>query len=135
MKKLKGIDGKLDDLWSEAVKKRDKYKCRYCHRPGGIQSHHIYSRSKRSTRWSISNGITLCASHHTLNSGFSAHKTPFLFRDWFVERMGEKFVSALMIKANHHSKLTKFEKEFMVKEFEEYLGETHAELLKRKRRN
>ena len=125
MQKLKGVDGKLDDLWSEAVKKRDNYMCRYCHKPKP-QSHHIYSRSKRSVRWSMANGISLCAYHHTLSSDFSAHKNPFAFRDWFVNKVGDKFVQALMIKANHHSKLNKFEKEYMVKEFEEYIGMTHA---------
>ena len=47
MKKLKGIDGKLDNAWSELVKLRSGMKCEYCGKTTHWNSHHIYSRSKR----------------------------------------------------------------------------------------
>ena len=120
MKKLKGVDGKLDDAWSLLVKLKAGNQCEYCGKEAyinkngrkvGLQSHHIYSRSKRSTRWSLINGCCLCPSHHTLNSKFSAHKTPTEFTMWILDKRGEKWFDDLTLKANTIEKLFKFEKE------------------------
>ena len=96
----KGIDKKLDDAWSKAVKERDGWKCCYCGTDKNLNSHHIYSRSKKSTRWELDNGITLCVSHHTFNSGFSAHKTPLEFIEWLTDLKGQDFIDGLRLKAN-----------------------------------
>ena len=71
MKKKKGIDGKLDIAWSLLVKLRAGMKCEYCGKTSYLNSHHIYSRSKASTRWLPENGISLCVGHHTFSSKFS----------------------------------------------------------------
>ena len=86
-------------------------KCQYCGKTTTLNSHHIYSRSKRSTRWSTDNGITLCVSHHTFNSGVSAHKTPLEFIDWLKNEWGEQRIIKLKIEANTTRKWFKHEKE------------------------
>ncbi len=111
MKKLKGIDGKLDEAWSLLVKLAAGMKCEYCGKTTTLNSHHIYSRSKRSTRWALINGICLCVSHHTFNSGFSAHKTPLEFIEWLKDYKGEEFMEKLTRQAHTIEKLHKHEKE------------------------
>lgn len=110
----KGIDKKLDDAWSLLVKLRAKMKCEYCHTSRNLNSHHIYSRRKKSTRWSTMNGICLCVSHHVFGIRFSAHKTPLEFIDWLYRYKGTEFIDLLRIKANAVSKLHRFEKELLL---------------------
>lgn len=116
MKKLKGVDGKLDDAWAKLVKLKAGMKCEYCGKQTHLNSHHIYSRSKKSTRWSVINGICLCVGHHVFSSSFSAHKTPLEFTDWLERYKGKEFIDLLRVKANAISKLHKFEKEILLKE-------------------
>jgi hypothetical protein len=116
LKTRKGIDGKLDTAWSLLVKLRAGMKCEYCGKKTHLNSHHIYSRSKKSTRWDLKNGISLCVGHHTFSSKFSAHKTPLEFTEWLLDHKGKDFVDRLRLKANSISKLHKFEKELLLKE-------------------
>lgn len=113
-KKLKGIDGRLDDAWSKLVKLRAGNQCEYCGKRRYVQSHHIFSRSNRSVRWDVKNGVALCAGHHTLSSKFSAHKTPTEFHIWLEEKKGRDFIDLLRIKANSVSKLHEFEKKALL---------------------
>lgn len=90
---------KADDLWAIAVKVNYGYRCAKCNKGNDevqLHSHHLFTRSRKSTRLDIDNWICLCASHHTLSSEFSAHKTGnefFLWleeikwREWINERM------------------------------------------------
>ena len=119
----KGIDKKLDDAWSEAVKVRDNYTCQYCGKQTTLNSHHIFSRSNKSTRWDIGNGITLCVSHHTFNSKFSAHKTPTEFTYWLEERMGRYWVENLSFRAKQTAKYYKADKEQMLEDLKNYIDE------------
>jgi hypothetical protein len=116
LKKLKGIDGKLDDAWSLLVKLEAGFKCEYCGTDKNLNSHHIYSRSNRSVRWDESNGVCLCVAHHTFSSGFSAHKTPLEFVYWLEEEYGKVYMDELRLKANSTKKWMKFEKEELLKE-------------------
>jgi hypothetical protein len=100
MKKLKGVDGKLDIAWSKLVKLRAGNKCEYCGKTSYLNSHHIYSRSKRSVRWDVKNGICLCVGHHTFSSTFSAHKTPLEFVKWLENYKGTDYIDNLTFKAN-----------------------------------
>ena len=119
IKKNKGIDGKLDAAWAKLVKLRAGNKCEYCGTTSKqLHAHHIFSRQNKSTRWDVSNGIALCASHHVLSSSFSAHKTPMEFTEWLIQQKGEKFVTTLRIKSKSVSKLHVFEKELLLKELE-----------------
>lgn len=116
MKKRKGIDGKLDAAWSKLVKLRGGMKCEYCGKKYPLNSHHIFSRSKKSTRWVVENGISLCVGHHTFSSSFSAHKTPLEFIDWLYDYKGRDKIDILRLKANTVSKLHTFEKELLLNE-------------------
>lgn len=119
MKKLKGIDGKLDDAWSLLVKLRNGNKCAVCLKTSPLNSHHIYSRSNKSVRWDVLNGICLCVGCHTFSSKFSAHKTPTEFTYWLERKFGKQFMEKLMLKAHGLGKFTPFEKEIMLKELKE----------------
>ena len=116
MNTKKLIDKKLDIAWSLLVKLRANYRCEYCGTPNQLNSHHIHTRKKLSTRWDVLNGISLCVMHHTGSLKFSAHGTPHLFRNWLANYKGQQFVDDLAIKSNSVSKLMKFEKEELLKE-------------------
>lgn len=124
MKVKKGIDGKLDKAWSKLVKLRAGMKCEIptCGKPV-LNSHHIYSRSKKSTRWHPQNGVCLCVGHHTFSSSFSAHKTPLEFIRWLDNYKGKDYMDRLMIRANTISKLHKFEKELLLKELNKEIND------------
>ena len=53
-------------LWSAAVRTRDGYVCQYCGIPTKrAEAHHIFTRTNRSTRFDLENGVTLCwPCHH-----------------------------------------------------------------------
>lgn len=89
-----------DKKWADAVKERDNNFCVYCGTSDNLNSHHIYSRSKKSTRLDVDNGITLCSYHHVFSPDFSAHKTPTDFTDWLREKKGNEFMDRLKKKAN-----------------------------------
>ncbi len=105
---LKNSPGKLnknrDDQWSLDIKTRDGFKCCYCDKTTYLNSHHIFSRSNHSVRWDMDNGICLCSGHHTLNSDFSAHKTPAEFIEWIKERNGIEWYERLRAKARQVDK-------------------------------
>lgn len=93
----------LDALWSKLVKVRAGYKCEYCYRTSDeitLNSHHIYTRESKSTRWDLDNGICLCVSHHNFDNKISAHKAPKEFHEWLDKTKGEEFMDALRLKSN-----------------------------------
>ena len=125
MKKLKGVEGKLDTAWSKLVKLRAGMKCEIegcSHRPT-LNSHHIFSRRNKATRWDVNNGICLCVGHHTMSTKFSAHGNSIAFTYWLEEYKGSDFIDAIQTKANSTKKWFKFEKE-------ELLEELNAEIKK-----
>jgi hypothetical protein len=73
----KSREKELEDLWRELIKLRVGYKCEYpnCPKTEHLNSHHIYSRIHKSTKYDPDNGMCLCAGHHTLTS-LSAHHDP-----------------------------------------------------------
>lgn len=116
MRKLKGVDGKLDIAWSKLVKLRAKNKCEYCGKKTTLNSHHIFSRVNRSVRWDVKNGISLCVKHHISCTKTSAHGAPLSFHKWLTEYRGEKELDMLTFKAHSISKLHDFEKKIMLEE-------------------
>lgn len=118
-----GIDKKLDDAWALLVKLKAGNACEYCGKQSPLNSHHVYSRSKKSTRWSISNGVCLCVGHHTFSSSFSAHKTPTEFTEWIRKKRGEEWFSALRLSAHMTLKWTNWEKEIVLKDLNEQIKE------------
>jgi len=110
MKRLKGIDGKLDDAWSKLVKLEANNKCEVCGKTTTLNSHHIFSRSNRSVRWDETNGVCLCVAHHTFGN-WSAHKSPVEFIYWLEEEYGKEYLEDLRFRANQTKKWSKAEKE------------------------
>lgn len=55
---------KVDALWSQRVKERDNFRCQLCGRTSNLNSHHILRKQSRLMRYSLLNGITLCAGCH-----------------------------------------------------------------------
>lgn len=78
-----------DKLWASLVKERDSYECQRCHvvypegRRQGLHAHHIFGRSRRTTRWMLENGISLCFGCHMW-----AHANPLEFHEWMQDRLG-----------------------------------------------
>ena len=118
-KKKKSTDKILLDLWAEAVKIRAGYKCEYCGNLKTLNSHHIFSRRHRATRWDIDNGICLCSGCHTLRT-FSAHQSP-AFIDWEEQYIGEERYNRIKEKAYQVKKWTEVEKEEIKVELENYI--------------
>ena len=88
-----------DQNWAYMVKELAGNKCEYCGKTDQLNSHHIFSRSNRLLRWDVTNGICLCAGHHTLKSDFSAHKTPADFIEWVKEHRGIAWYEDLRLRA------------------------------------
>ncbi len=103
-KKIK--DERIDEIWSRVVKLIDGNKCVYCGKNEYLNTHHIFSRSNKSVRWYIPNGITLCATHHVLSSSFSAHKAPAEFIEWIKEKRGLRWYEDLRKRAKQIKKWT-----------------------------
>lgn len=90
---------KIDALWAKIVKDRAGWKCEVCGKgPDGLNAHHIFSRSNRSTRWDIENSACLCVNHHAFGN-FSAHKAPVEFVEWLKEHRGEQWYQDLRRRA------------------------------------
>ncbi len=116
----KSLEKQLDDVWSKLVKAKAGHKCEYCGKITALNSHHIFSRAKKSTRWDTDNGICLCVGHH-IGSVFSAHKTPVQFVAWLIRKKGQQFLDLLTLKSNQHAKYTLFELELKLKELRKEL--------------
>ena len=125
MKKRKGnIDKKLDVAWSKLVKLRANMKCEMtgCTFKPTLNSHHIFSRANKSTRWDVENGISLCVSHHLWNKKISAHAAGIAFTYWLEEYKGSDFIDALSFKAHSTKKWTIAEKEELLEELNDEIN-------------
>lgn len=112
-------DDQILTLWSKVIKMYDDNKCAYCGKTTYLNSHHIFSRSNRSLRYDLNNGITLCSGCHVLSSVFSAHKTPVEFVEWIKEKRGEEW----------YMNLRKIAKTEIVKRTKDELLHIHKNLL------
>ena len=118
----KKLRDKLDNLWAEIVKQRAGNKCEYCDKTTYLNSHHIFSRSNLSVRWSLNNGTCLCSGHHTLNT-LSAHKAPMEFDEWIRDKRGYLWYTDLRKEANQIKKWTIPELEELVETFKKERNE------------
>jgi hypothetical protein len=121
---MKGIDKKLDDAWSLAVKVQAGFKCEYCGKNSTLNSHHVYSRSNRSVRWDLRNGYCLCVAHHTFGN-ISAHKSPMEFSKWMEQDRGKEWADELNVLANKTVKWMKSDKEFILQNLLMYIEENN----------
>lgn len=95
----------LDELWRQLIHIEWGNRCAVCRkRTGKLDPHHIIGRRNLRLRWDSSNGILLCAYHHTLNSKMSAHGAPEAFREWFIGTYGKNRWDTLHIIANMRGK-------------------------------
>lgn len=53
-----------DELWKQAVFKRDGHHCKRCGSTWALAAHHVVTRGKHSVRWVLANGVTLCVGCH-----------------------------------------------------------------------
>lgn len=74
----------LDTLWSKKVRELFGHKCAVCG-ASPVQAHHIFTRSYKSTRWNLDNGIALCYRHHF----YLEHSKFEEFRDFVINYLGE----------------------------------------------
>jgi hypothetical protein len=98
-KSNKSLIKQLDNLWSEAVKKRAKFRCEKCGKTTTLNSHHIFSRSNKRVRFDIDNGVCVCVAHHIFGL-FSAHKSPIEFVEWLKKVRGKEWYERIRNKAN-----------------------------------
>ena len=115
---LSRTERKLDRLWADAVKKRDNWTCRRCghQERRHLQAAHIHSRSRKSTRHDLANGVCLCAGCHL----YWAHKHPVEFVEWVREFILPADVyQKLRLKANKPRQLTPVVAEQIEKELNE----------------
>ena len=84
---FKKLEAKCDLLWATIVKKWGV--CEYCGQPHKmLNAHHVWSRSRKTTRHDPENGIALCPLHHNFSHEFSAHWTPDTFFRWIIDKRG-----------------------------------------------
>ena len=69
----KKLEKECMKLWQEIIKARAGNKCETCGRRENLNAHHVFSRSRQSTKYDIDNGISLCPGCHSL-APYSAHK-------------------------------------------------------------
>ena len=84
----------LDALWSKIVRRKFGNQCAVCGATP-VQAHHIFTRTYKSTRWDIDNGVALCYKHHF----YLAHSKFEEFRDFLIELMGEEQYENLKTKS------------------------------------
>ena len=115
---------KADKLWSEAVKIEYNYECQveWCDKTQYLNSHHLYTRARKSTRWNIENWICLCAWHHTLSSQFSAHQTPLEFFEWLEWVKWRDWINEMSAKSREICNVTPDLIKEHIKSLEEYIN-------------
>ena len=99
---------KLDKLWREAIKSRDK-SCQICGSVAYLNAHHVIGRRNRNLRWDLDNGILLCSGCHTFKTQ-SAHQDPLWFMEWFENRHPYRY---LTIKENRVSMLKRTYQDYL----------------------
>ena len=117
---VKVLSNRCDYLWSECIKIKDWYKCVYCWKTSQLNSHHLFTRSRKATRWDLDNGITLCCSHHIFSEDFSAHKTILEFSRWIENKLWSKKIDSLLKKSRETKKITSEYLQEVIKELQEY---------------
>jgi hypothetical protein len=73
---------KLDRLWSQKVKERANGRCEACS-VEATDAHHIFGRTRKSVRWTLTNGIALCRPDHR-----AAHKHRESFMEFVFRLLG-----------------------------------------------
>lgn len=100
---------KADRLWSELIRRN-----RVCEMCGctdkQMNAHHLITRWKLRTRWSLENGICVCAGCHCFKSD-SAHKNPHQWTSRLMNRFPERW--AYIVAHRNDELLAKVDVEYM----------------------
>ena len=91
--KKKKLENECDKLWSQCVIARDGT-CRGTNSSDRLSAHHIRSRTHRSTRWDLDNGLCLSWRVHFLQEA-----NPERFQDLIINIIGDKKYQALKRKS------------------------------------
>jgi hypothetical protein len=87
------LELECDKLWSQCIIARDKT-CRYYNNQERLSAHHIRSRTHKTTRWDLNNGICLSWRIHFLQKA-----NPERFQDVVIEIIGENKYQSLKRKS------------------------------------
>ena len=73
---------KEDKAWANNIKDRDNWRCVVCDSDTRPNAHHIIPREIPETKYTFTNGITLCPKHHFFSRDISAHNNPLALFMW-----------------------------------------------------
>lgn len=101
------LEHKLDKAFSLAIRQRDNWTCQRCHKKyapptQGLHCSHFWSRRHRGTRWDENNAVAHCYGCHRIVEGDKAGE----FRDFMLQKLGEKGYKLLEAKARGTTKFT-----------------------------
>jgi hypothetical protein len=91
--KKKRLENECDKLWSQCIIARDGT-CRGTNSIDRLSAHHIRSRTHRSTRWDLDNGLCLSWKVHFLQKA-----NPERFQDLIINIIGDEKYQALKRKS------------------------------------
>jgi hypothetical protein len=91
--KKKKLENECDKLWSQCIIARDGT-CRGTNSIDRLSAHHIRSRTHRSTRWDLDNGLCLSWKVHFLQKA-----NPERFQDLIINIIGDEKYQALKRKS------------------------------------
>ena len=87
------LEAECDKLWSQCIIARDRT-CRGSNSSDRLSAHHIRSRTHRSTRWDLDNGLCLSWKVHFLQKA-----NPERFQDLIINIIGDEKYAALKRKS------------------------------------
>ena len=87
------LEMECDKLWSQCIIARDKT-CRYYNNTERLSAHHIRSRTHKSTRWDLNNGVCLSWNVHFLQKA-----NPERFQDIVIDIIGDNKYQSLKRKS------------------------------------
>lgn len=112
MTKRKKLVSKLDKVFSEFIRNRDK-RCVCCGKTEGLTNGHLITRAKYSVRWSELNCACQCRGCNMLHE-----YQPERYTDWFIRKHGLKKYQALITESNQIKKFTDTDLEELIKKYD-----------------
>jgi hypothetical protein len=128
-KKISNKSGRnfCDELWALSVKTRDGFKCAICEDTNMPNAHHLITRKVFQYRWDVSNGITLCPSHHEFDVRLSAHTAPWGLEEWMEKNRPEQLATHIVQRNNIENVKTDYQEIYtrLEQEYKALTGENH----------
>lgn len=102
---MKALEKKLDDVFSEYIRLRDKGKpCCTCQKPRYLQCGHYMSRIHKATRWDEKNAHGQCIECNMTKNGM-----PMAYAKFMIEKYGKEVHDEIVAKAHRFSKMSTFD--------------------------